>query len=268
MVVINVSSVGVLWVGAHRVDDGLMEVGPLTAFLSYLMQILMSVMMATFMLMLIPRAAVCADRITEVLETETSVTPPASPQQPDPGRRGHLDVRAATFSYPGADEPVLAEVSFEARPGQTVAVVGSTGAGKSTLVNLVPRLFDATHGSVSVGGVDVRDLEPEVLWAELGLVPQRAYLFSGTIRSNLEHGLADATDDQLWEALEIAQARDFVAAMEDGLDAAVVQGGTNFSGSYGAPRSTCSTTASPRSTSRPTPGCGRRCDPTRPSRPW
>jgi ATP-binding cassette subfamily B multidrug efflux pump len=230
MVVINVSSVGVLWVGAHRVDDGLMEVGPLTAFLSYLMQILMSVMMATFMLMLIPRAAVCADRITEVLETETSVTPPASPQQPDPGRRGHLDVRAATFSYPGADEPVLAEVSFEARPGQTVAVVGSTGAGKSTLVNLVPRLFDATHGSVSVGGVDVRDLEPEVLWAELGLVPQRAYLFSGTIRSNLEHGLADATDDQLWEALEIAQARDFVAAMEDGLDAAVVQGGTNFSG--------------------------------------
>ena len=186
MVVVNVSSVGVLWVGAHRVDEGLMEVGPLTAFLSYLMQILMSVMMATFMLMLIPRAAVCADRITEVLETETSVTPPASPQQPDPGRRGHLDVRAATFSYPGADEPVLAGVSFEARPGQTVAVVGSTGAGKSTLVNLVPRLFDVTDGSVSVGGVDVRDLEPEVLWAELGLVPQRAYLFSGTVRSNLE----------------------------------------------------------------------------------
>ena len=230
MVVINVSSVGVLWVGAHRVDDGLMEVGPLTAFLSYLMQILMSVMMATFMLMLIPRAAVCADRITEVLETETSVTPPASPQQPDPGRRGHLDVRTATFSYPGADEPVLAEVSFEARPGQTVAVVGSTGAGKSTLVNLVPRLFDVTEGSVQVGGVDVRDLEPEVLWAELGLVPQRAYLFSGTVRSNLEYGLADATDDQLWEALEIAQARDFVEALEDGLDAPVVQGGTNFSG--------------------------------------
>ena len=230
MVVINVSSVGVLWVGAHRVDDGLMEVGPLTAFLSYLMQILMSVMMATFMLMLIPRAAVCADRITEVLETETSVTPPASPQQPDPGRRGHLDVRTATFSYPGADEPVLADVSFEARPGQTVAVVGSTGAGKSTLVNLVPRLFDVTDGSVQVCGVDVRDLEPEVLWAELGLVPQRAYLFSGTVRSNLEYGLADATDDQLWEALEIAQARDFVEALEDGLDTAVVQGGTNFSG--------------------------------------
>ena len=230
MVVVNVSSVGVLWVGAHRVDDGLMEVGPLTAFLSYLMQILMSVMMATFMLMLIPRAAVCADRITEVLETETSVTPPASPQQPDPGRRGHLDVRAATFSYPGADEPVLAGVSFEARPGQTVAVVGSTGAGKSTLVNLVPRLFDVTGGSVSVGGVDVRDLEPEVLWAELGLVPQRAYLFSGTVRSNLEYGLADATDDQLWEALEIAQARDFVESLEDGLDAPVVQGGTQLLG--------------------------------------
>ncbi len=230
MVVVNVSSVGVLWVGAHRVDDGLMEVGPLTAFLSYLMQILMSVMMATFMLMLIPRAAVCADRITEVLETETSVTPPATPQEPDPGRRGHLDVRAATFSYPGAEEPVLADVSFEARPGQTVAVVGSTGAGKSTLVNLVPRLFDVTSGSVSVGGVDVRDLEPEVLWGELGLVPQRGYLFSGTIRSNLEYGLADATDDQLWEALEVSQARDFVESLEDGLDAPVVQGGTNFSG--------------------------------------
>ncbi|HEX6151514.1 ABC transporter ATP-binding protein [Nocardioides sp.] len=230
MVVVNVSSVGVLWVGAHRVDDGLMGVGPLTAFLSYLMQILMSVMMATFMLMLTPRAAVCADRIAEVLETETSVTPPVSPQPLDPARRGHLDVRAAEFAYPGADAPVLSEVSFEARPGQTVAVVGSTGAGKSTLVNLVPRLFDVTGGSVSVGGVDVRDLEPEVLWAELGLVPQRAYLFSGTVRSNLEHSLPDASDEELWAALEIAQARDFVEALEDGLDAPVAQGGTNFSG--------------------------------------
>ncbi len=230
MVVVNVSSVAVLWVGAHRVDEGLMGVGPLTAFLSYLMQILMSVMMATFMLMLTPRAAVCADRIGEVMATETSVTPAADPQPLDPGRRGHLDFRGAEFSYPGAEEPVLAEVSFEARPGQTVAVVGSTGAGKSTLVNLVPRLFDVTAGSVLVGGVDVRDLEPEVLWAQLGLVPQRAYLFSGTVRSNLEYGLADATDDQLWEALEIAQARDFVEAMEEGLDAPVVQGGTNFSG--------------------------------------
>jgi ATP-binding cassette subfamily B protein len=180
--------------------------------------------------MLTPRAAVCADRIAEVLGTETSVTPPADPQRPDPSRRGHLDVRAATFSYPGADEPVLSEVSFEARPGQTVAVVGSTGAGKSTLVNLVPRLFDVTGGSVTVGGVDVRDLEPETLWAELGLVPQRAYLFSGTVRSNLEHGLAGATDAQLWEALEVAQARDFVEALEEGLDAPVAQGGTNFSG--------------------------------------
>jgi len=230
MVVVNVSSVAVLWVGAHRVDAGLMQVGPLTAFLSYLMQILMSVMMATFMLMLTPRAAVCADRIAEVLGTETSVTPPADPQRPEPARRGHLDVRAATFSYPGADEPVLAEVSFEARPGQTVAVVGSTGAGKSTLVNLVPRLFDVTGGSVAVGGVDVRDLEPEALWAELGLVPQRAYLFSGTVRSNLGHGRSGATDEQLWEALEVAQARDFVEALDEGLDAPVAQGGTNFSG--------------------------------------
>jgi ATP-binding cassette subfamily B protein len=207
-----------------------MQVGPLTAFLSYLMQILMSVMMATFMLMLTPRAAVCADRIAEVLGTETSVTPPSDPQQPDPARRGHLDVRAATFAYPGADEPVLSEVWLEARPGQTVAVVGSTGAGKSTLVNLVPRLFDVTGGSVAVGGVDVRDLDPEALWAELGLVPQRAYLFSGTVRSNLEHGRADATDEQLWDALEVAQARDFVEALEDGLDAPVAQGGSNFSG--------------------------------------
>jgi ATP-binding cassette subfamily B protein len=230
MVVVNVSSVAVLWVGAHRVDDGLMGVGPLTAFLSYLMQILMSVMMATFMLMLTPRAAVCADRIAEVMATETSVTPAADPQPLAPARRGHLDFRAAEFSYPGAEEPVLADVSFEARPGQTVAVVGSTGAGKSTLVNLVPRLFDITAGSVSVGGVDVRDLEPEVLWSQLGLVPQRAYLFSGTVRSNLEQARSNATDEELWEALEVAQARDFVEALDEGLDAPVTQGGTNFSG--------------------------------------
>ncbi len=230
MLVINVSSVAVIWFGAHRVDDGQMQVGALTAFLSYLMQILMSVMMATFMLMMVPRASVCADRVTEVLDTETTVPRATDAARPDPARRGELDLDAVTFSYPGAESPVLHEVSLHARPGETVAVVGSTGAGKTTLVNLVPRLFDATAGTVRVSGADVRSLQEEALWAELGLVPQKAYLFTGTIRSNLLHGKPDATDEELWSALEIAQARDFVEALADGLDATVAQGGTNFSG--------------------------------------
>ncbi len=230
MLVVNVSSVGVVWFGGHRVDAGQMEVGALTAFLSYLMQILMSVMMATFMLMQVPRSAVCAERISEVLTTETSVRRSADPRPLDPSRRGHLDLEAVTFAYPGAESPVLSDCSLTARPGQVVAVIGSTGAGKSTLVNLVPRLFDATAGTVRVAGVDVRDLDPEVLWAELGMVPQKAYLFSGTIRSNLAHGLPDATEEQMWEALEVAQARDFVSALPEGLDSPVAQGGTNFSG--------------------------------------
>ncbi len=230
MLVVNVSSVAVVWFGGQRVDAGQMEVGALTAFLSYLMQILMSVMMATFMLMQVPRSAVCAERITEVLATETSVRRSTDPRPLDPTRRGHLDLEDVTFSYPGAEAPVLAGCSLSARPGQVLAVVGSTGAGKSTLLNLVPRLFDATAGTVRVAGVDVRDLDPEVLWAELGLVPQKAYLFSGTVRSNLAHGRPDATEEQMWEALEVAQARDFVAALPEGLDAPVSQGGTNFSG--------------------------------------
>ena len=230
MLVVNVSSVAVVWSGGQRVDAGQMEVGALTAFLSYLMQILMSVMMATFMLMQVPRSAVCAERITEVLATETSVRRSTDPRPLDPARRGHLDLEDVTFSYPGAEAPVLAGLSLSARPGQVLAVVGSTGAGKSTLVNLVPRLFDATAGTVRVGGVDVRDLDPEVLWSQLGLVPQKAYLFSGTVRSNLAHGRHDATEEQMWEALEVAQARDFVEALPDGLDAPVSQGGTNFSG--------------------------------------
>ncbi|NYD43356.1 ABC transporter ATP-binding protein [Nocardioides panaciterrulae] len=230
MLVVNVSSVAVIWFGGHRVDTGQMQVGALTAFLSYLMQILMSVMMATFMLMMVPRSSVCGDRIVEVLDTETSVVPSAEPVAPDPDRRGWLDLDDVVFSYPGAEAPVLDHVRLRARPGQTVAVIGSTGAGKSTLVNLVPRLFDATGGTVSVGGVDVRHLEPDLLWAQIGLVPQKAWLFSGTVASNLRHGKPDATDDELWAALEIAQARDFVEAMPDGLDAAVSQGGTNFSG--------------------------------------
>lgn len=230
MLVVNVSSVAVIWFGGHRIDNGQMEVGALTAFLSYLMQILMSVMMATFTLMMVPRAAVCADRIVEVFDTETTVPTPDEAFAPDPARRGHLDLDRVTFAYPGAEEPVLADVSFSARPGQTVAVIGSTGAGKTTLVNLVPRLFDATTGEVRVAGHDVRRVEPERLWQQIGLVPQKAYLFSGTVRSNLQHGKPDATVDEMWAALEVAQARDFVEALPDGLDTAVNQGGTNFSG--------------------------------------
>ncbi|HEU5038102.1 MAG TPA: ABC transporter ATP-binding protein [Nocardioides sp.] len=230
MLVVNVSSVAVIWFGGHRIDNGQMLPGAMTAFLTYLMQILMSVMMATFMLMMVPRAAVCGDRITEVLDTETSVEPPAEPVAPDPALRGHLELDGVTFAYPGADEPVLCDVSFAARPGQTVAVIGSTGAGKTTLVNLVPRLFDVSAGSVRVAGRDVRGLDPDLLWAQLGLVPQKAYLFSGTVRSNLQHGKSDATEEEMWAALEVAQGRDFVEALPDGLDAPVSQGGTNFSG--------------------------------------
>ena len=229
MLVANVASVGVLWFGGHRVDSGDMQVGALTAYLSYLMQIVMSVMMGTFMMMMIPRSAVCADRVMEVLHTTTSVPAPDEPVVELP-ERGTLRLDAVEFSYPGADVPVLREVSFEAGPGQTVAVIGSTGAGKSTLVNLVPRLFDVTGGALTVDGVDIRRLDPERLWSVLGLVPQKAYLFSGTVRSNLLHGKPDATDEELWEALRIAQAEDFVRAMPEGLDAPIAQGGTNVSG--------------------------------------
>ncbi len=229
MAVSNVASVGVIWFGGHRVDGGQMEVGALTAFLSYLMQILMSVMMGTFMLMMVPRAAVSADRISEVLATSTSVVPPTAPVT-ELAVSGHLDLEGVVLSYPGAEAPVLRDVSFSARPGQTVAVIGSTGAGKTTLVNLVPRLLDATTGTVRVDGVDVRDIEPELLWSRIGLVPQRAYLFSGTVGSNLRYGRPDATDEELWEALEIAQGADFVRAMPEQLDTPVAQGGTTVSG--------------------------------------
>jgi ATP-binding cassette subfamily B protein len=229
MLVANVASVGVLWFGGHRVDAGSMQVGALTAYLAYLMQIVMSVMMGTFMMMMIPRSAVCADRIMEVLHTDTSVPAPDAPVTDLP-ERGTLRLDGVEFSYPGADQPVLRDLSFEARPGQTVAVIGSTGAGKSTLVNLVPRLFDVTGGSLAVGGVDVRRLDPERLWSVIGLVPQKAYLFSGTVRSNLLNGKPDATDDELWEALRIAQGEDFVREMPEGLDAPIAQGGTNVSG--------------------------------------
>jgi ATP-binding cassette subfamily B protein len=229
LLILNVSSVAVLWFGGHRVDDGTMQVGSLTAFLSYLVQILMSVMMATFMMAMVPRASVCADRITEVLHTGSSVAPPAHPVR-DVGLRGELELRDVQFSYPGADAPVLRGVTLTARPGQTTAVIGATGAGKTTLLNLVPRLFDVTGGEVLVDGIDVRELEPELLWSRIGLVPQKAYLFTGTVASNLRYGNPDASEEEMWAALEVAQARDFVAAMPDGLEAAVSQGGTNLSG--------------------------------------
>jgi ATP-binding cassette, subfamily B, multidrug efflux pump len=229
MLVLNVSSVAVLWFGASRVEAGQIQIGALTAFLSYLMQILMSVMMATFMLMMVPRAAVCAERIVEVLDTESSVVPPAHPVVEAP-LRGELELRGVQFRYPGAAEPVLRDISFQAGAGRTTAIIGSTGAGKTTLLSLVPRLFDATGGTVLVDGVDVRELDPDLLWSRIGLVPQRPYLFSGTVASNLRYGKPDATDEELWAALEVAQARDFVENMTGGLDAPIAQGGTNVSG--------------------------------------
>ena len=229
MLVLNLSSVAVLWVGAGLIDDGTTQIGSLTAFLTYLAQILMSVMMATFMVMMVPRASVCAERITEVLETETSVVPPAAPVRTTPARTG-LEFRGVSFQYPGAAAPVVCEIDLVVRPGTITAIVGSTGAGKSTLVSLVPRLFDVTAGAVLVDGVDVRKLDPEVLWRQVGLVPQRAYLFTGTVASNLRYGDPAATDDALWAALSVAQARDFVAGMPGGLDADIAQGGTNVSG--------------------------------------
>ena len=229
MVVSNVATVGVIWFGGHRVESGAMEVGAITAYISYVMQIVMSVMMATFMFIMVPRATVCADRIGEVLGTEPSVVPPLDGVTSFTAP-GHVDLEAVTFSYPGAERAVLHEVDLHARPGETVAVVGSTGSGKTTLVNLVPRLFDATGGTVRVGGVDVRDLDPETLWSHLGLVPQKAFLFTGTVADNLRYGRPDATEEEMWAALEVAQARDFVEAMPGGLEAPVAQGGTNVSG--------------------------------------
>ncbi len=227
--VMNVSTVGAVWIGANRIASGDMQIGALVAFLSYLAQILFSVMMATFVVMMIPRATVCAARVREVIQTQSSVEPSANPVHVLADRET-LELRNAGFSYPGAESPVLSGVTFSARAGETVAVIGSTGSGKTTLLHLIPRLFDATEGQVLMGGVDVRDLAPEVLWSRIGLVPQRPYLFSGTVASNLRFGKPDATDEELWTALEIAQAADFVRAMDRGLDAVINQGGANVSG--------------------------------------
>jgi len=229
MMILNLSSVAVIWFGGQLVSDGSMPIGNLTAFLTYILQILMSVMMAVMVAILVPRAAASAERVTQVLETKPVVVDPPSPVSPERST-GLVRFDQVSFAYPGSERPVLDGLSFQLEPGQTSAIIGGTGSGKSTLLNLIPRFFDATSGSVSVNDVDVRDQRQEVLWATIGLVPQTAYLFSGTIASNLRFGRPDASDDELWRALDIAQARDFVAAMPGALDASIDQGGTNVSG--------------------------------------
>ena len=229
MFIINISSIGVLWVGADRIATGDLQLGSLIAYLSYLIQILMAVVMATFMVSMIPRASVAAERIEEVLDTQTSVRQPATPVT-EVAHHGSLEFRDVEFRYPGADDAVLHDISFRVDAGTITAVIGSTGAGKSTLVNLVPRLFDVTAGSVLVDGVDVRQLDLDLLWSKVGYIPQRPYLFSGTVASNLRYGRPSATDEEMWEALEIAQAADFVRAMPHGLESEISQGGTSVSG--------------------------------------
>jgi ATP-binding cassette, subfamily B, multidrug efflux pump len=229
MFILNASSVAVLWFGAQRIDAGDMQIGALTAFLTYLVQILMSVMMATFLLIIAPRAAVCAERIQEVLNTESSMLPPQHPVTELPAT-AVVSFADTEFTYPGAESPVLRNITFTAEPGQTTAIIGSTGAGKSTLVSLIPRLFDATGGSIAVDGVEVRECDPELLWSRIGLIPQKAFLFTGTVASNLRYGKPDATDEELWQALRVAQAEDFVREMPGQLEAPIAQGGTNVSG--------------------------------------
>ncbi len=229
MLVLNVTVVGVIWFGGIQVDAGAVEIGTLFAFMQYVGQILMGVVMATFMTIMIPRAAVSAERISEVLASESTLTRPANPVTEFPAP-GTVAFRGAAFTYPGAEAAVLADITFEAARGETVAVVGSTGSGKTTLISLIPRLFDVTAGSVAVGGVDVRDADLDRLWRSIGLVPQRPFLFTGTVASNLRFGREEATDDELWHALEIAQGRDFVEAMDGQLHARIAQGGTNVSG--------------------------------------
>jgi ATP-binding cassette subfamily B multidrug efflux pump len=229
MGIFNLSAVAIMWFGSIRVDSGAMQIGNLTAFLMYIMQILMSVMMATIMFVMVPRAAVSAGRIQEVLETQPSVEDPAVPAAPS-AAHGFVEFRDVEFRYPGAEHPVLRGISFSAGPGETTAIVGSTGSGKSTLINLVPRFYDVTSGSVLVDGVDVREMRQEDLWRKVGVVPQQAFLFNGTVASNVRYGDPDATDDEVMHALEVAQGREFVMEMPDGLAAPITQGGSNVSG--------------------------------------
>ena len=229
LLLINISSVAVLWIGGNFVNEGEIQVGSLIAYLSYLIQILFAVVMATFLVSMIPRATVASERIVEVLDTPSSVVAPTNPVM-EVREHGTLEFRDVAFAYPGAEYAVLSGISFRAEAGKTTAIIGSTGSGKTTLVNLVPRLVDATAGAVLVDGVDVRELDPDLLWSKVGYVPQKPFLFSGTVASNLRFGRPDATDAELWEALEIAQAADFVLAMPDGIDSEITQGGTNVSG--------------------------------------
>jgi len=229
MLVVNASSIAVIWFGGHRINSGAMSIGSLVAFLTYLSLIMMAVMMATMVAMMAPRAAVSAERIQEVLDTFSSVVPPAAPIT-DLESRGRLDLRDVGFRYPGAEHAVLEGISFTALPGQTTAIIGSTGSGKTSLVNLAARLFDVTAGAVLFDGVDIRQLDPDILWQRIGLVPQKPYLFAGSVASNLRYGKPDATDEEIWTALEVAQAADFVRAMPGGLDASIAQGGINVSG--------------------------------------
>jgi len=228
MLIFNLSTVAIIWFGGIRVDNG-MPIGNLTAFLTYIMQILMSVMMATIMFVMVPRAAASWTRIKAVLDTEPAIHDPAVPAQRT-GVTGHLEFRDVEFRYAGAEDPVLCSVSFTAVPGEVTAIVGSTGSGKSTLINLIPRFFDATGGSVLIDGVDVREMAQHQVWDAIGFIPQKAFLFAGTVASNLRYGKADATDDELWHALEVAQGKGFVSAMAEGLDAPITQGGSNLSG--------------------------------------
>ncbi|HET9615195.1 MAG TPA: ABC transporter ATP-binding protein [Candidatus Limnocylindrales bacterium] len=232
MAIFNLSTVAAIWFGALRVESGDLSIGNLTAFQQYLAQILFAVLTATFMFILVPRAAVSAGRIREVLDTTPSIVDPIDPVAPpiDGPDAGVVEFRNVEFRYPGAEEPVLRGISFRARPGTTTAIVGSTGSGKSTLVNLIPRFYDATTGTVLVDGVDVKAMRREEVWARIGMIPQKAFLFSGTISSNLRFGKADATDDEIWRALDIAQGRDFVEAMDGQLEAPIAQGGGNVSG--------------------------------------
>ena len=230
MLIMNATSVAIMWFGGHRIESGGMQVGQLTAFITYAMYILMAVMMSSMMFVMIPRAMVSAGRIGEVLDAPTTVLPPTEPVPLPADGRGELRLEGVRFSYPGAEDAVLEDIDLVARPGEITAVIGATGSGKTTLVNLVPRLFDVTGGRVLIDGVDVRDLAPEQLWNQIGLVPQKPYLFSGTVRSNLQYGKEDATDEELWHALEVAQAKEFVEALDEGLDAPIAQGGSNVSG--------------------------------------
>ena len=228
MLIMNLSTVAVLYLGAYRVDSGAMPIGNLTAFIQYITLVLFSIMGATLMLVMVPRAAVSGGRIMEVITTDPAIGDPPTPLRPE--RRGRIEFRDVEFRYPGAEEPVLRAISFEANPGETTAIVGSTGSGKTTLINLIPRLYDSTGGTVLVDGVDVREMDRQDLWSRIGMIPQKAFLFGGTVASNLAYGKEDATPDELWKALEIAQGKDFVTELEGQLEAPITQGGTNVSG--------------------------------------